>query len=49
VKNITYAELKIKIKLTKKNLHKTYSGATWWPYGPLGVKVITSKEVSEYG
>jgi hypothetical protein len=43
VKNITYVELKIKIKITKKNLHKTYlkslkkTGATWWAYGPLGV------------
>ena len=25
VKNITYVELKIKIKITKKNLHKTDS------------------------
>ena len=57
VKNITYVELKIKIKLTKKNLHKTYSkslkktGATWWPYGPLGVKtiILSYYGVSYYG
>jgi hypothetical protein len=46
VKNITYVELKIKIKITKQNLHKTYSksmkktGATWWLYGPVGVKPV---------